>query len=137
MKNILLMSMGIFLLTSCSKDSIDPGFDLANRPEKSEIKVRVSALEWTNESEELGCGATSQHVTFIENADIRLYQGNSAVSDITQLPLLSRNTDNEGSALLEDLEPGEYTVVVKTTLGDKYRVVTTQLKHRTSIDFSF
>ncbi len=137
MKNILLVTMGIFLLTSCSKDSIDLGRDIINSPEKSEIKVRVSTLEWKNESSELGCGATSQYVSFISNAEILLYEGNIGTNDVTQLPLQSFYTDNEGSILVEDLEPGQYTVLVKTGIGSKHRMITTQLHRRTSIDFSF
>ncbi len=137
MKNILLISMGIFLLTSCSKDSFDIGPDTINSPERSEIKVRVSTLEWKNESCELGCGATSQYVTFISNAEILLYQGNIGTNDDTQTPLQSFYTDNDGGALIEDLEPGQYTVLVKTPIGNKHRLITTQLHRRSSIDFSF
>lgn len=110
---------------------------MINRPEKSEIKVRVSTLEWKNESSELGCGATSQYVTFISNAEVLLYAGNNHDADATQSPLQSFYTDTDGSTLLEDLEPGQYTVLVRTPLGDKYRLITTQLNRRTSIDFSF
>ena len=137
MKNILLITMGIFLLTSCSKDSIDIGTEGINSPEKSEIKVRVSTLEWKNESCELGCGATSQYVTFISNAEVLLYEGSIGINDGSAAPLASFYTDNEGGILIEELEPGQYTVLVKTPVGNKHRFITTQLHRRSSIDFSF
>jgi len=136
MKNLLLLILAILGLTSCSKDSLDISFEQPG-PEKSEIMVRVSYLAWSDECD-LGCGiGSTQVVQFIANAKVDLYSGPQTGNDSDDLPIIFTNTDSDGSALLENIEPSTYTIQVETLLGSKTRTVTTQLNKRSNIDFSF
>lgn len=138
MKNILILVMVIFGITSCSKDSFDLSLSSDNFPVKSEIMVRVSYLEWTSDQCESGCGGTSsQEVSLLANAKIHLYEGSDIGSDDLIAPVMDTRTGNDGAVLLENLEPGIYTVWVETPLGEKSRTLTTQLNKRSFIDFSF
>ena len=137
MKNLLLLILAILGLTSCSKDSLDLSFE-PQGPEKSEIMVRVSYLAWSDQECELGCvTGNAQVVYFIADAKIDLYQGAEIENDAEVSPIIITRTDQEGSALLEDIEPSTYTIHVETILGSKSRTVTTQLNKRSNIDFSF
>lgn len=137
MKNLLLLILAISGLTSCSKDSLDPIF-VQQGPEKSEIMVKVSYLAWSDKECEPGCATSnSQVVTFIENAKVDLYLGEDIGNDDALSPILFIRTDSDGSALLQDVDPGTYTVRVETILGSKSRTLTTQLNRRSNIDFSF
>ena len=137
MKNFFLLILAVLGLTSCSKDSLDPGLDQSG-PVKSEIMVKVSFLAWSDQECEPGCGTTnSQVVNFIANAKVDLFEGADIDNDISISPVILIRTDQYGSALLEDIEPGTYTVRVETTLGSKSRTLTTQLNKRSNIDFSF
>ncbi len=138
MKNLLILLMVIFGLTSCSKDSLDLHTEIENLPEKSEIMVRVNYLSWTNDQCGSGCGNfNSEEVSFIINAKVNLYLGEDGHSDESGTPFMDMRTDNEGSALLKDIDPGTYTVRVETELGTKSRTLNTQLNRRSYIDFSF
>ena len=137
MKNLLLLILAILGLTSCSKDSLDLNLEQQG-PEKSEIMVRVSYLAWSDQECEPGCGpGSSQVVSFIANAEVDLYVGDDIHHDAVVSPILLIRTDGNGSALLEDLDPGTYTIRVETALGSKMRTLTTQLNRRSNIDFSF
>jgi hypothetical protein len=136
MKNILLVSMVVLGLTSCSKDSLDQADQLV-LPGKSEIMVRVSYLNWSNQCG-TGCGSnTSGDQAMIANAVVALYKGEQNNSDAPGTSIMDARTDADGSALLKDIDPAVYTVWVETSMGKKSRTITTQLHRRSSIDFSF
>ena len=137
MKNIIMLSMFFFVLTSCSKDSLDPSTDSYDKPVKSEIMVRITYLTWMDAGEN-GCGNSGgQVVTTLANAMVELYDGNQSDSDALGTPILNTRTDHSGSALLRDIDPSTYTVSVDTPLGTKSRTITTTLHKRSFIDFSF
>lgn len=137
MKNLAILALILFGLTSCSKDSLEGSFESIQGPENSEIMVRVSYLNWSDEQCETSCGIGSEEVVLMVNADVKLYSGESSQSDIPGSPILQMRTDKEGAALLQDIDPGRYTIIVETELGTKSRTLTTQLNKRSYIDFSF
>ena len=137
MKNLAILILAIFGITSCSKDSLEYSFEKLQGPEKSEIMVRVSYLTWSDNQCESSCGLGYEEVAFVANAEVSLFEGANSQSDKPVSPLLNVKTDTEGSALLEDLDPGTYTVIVESELGTKSRSLTTQLNKRSYIDFSF
>ena len=137
MKNLLFLALAIVGITSCSSDSFELSDDFIQGPEKSEINVVVSYLNWSDQCEGGCVGDPEQVVTFLSHVDVSLFLGNLTGTDNLSSPIQQLKTNKDGKALLKDLEPGEYTVVVETTLGTKSRTVTTQLKRRSYIDFSF
>lgn len=137
MKNLAILILAILGMTSCSKDSLEPSFESLQGPEKSEIMVRVSYLTWSDDQCESSCGLGYEEVAFVANAEVSLYEGANIQSDISVTPVMNLRTDKEGSALLEDIDPGTYTVIVESALGTKSRSLTTQLNKRSYIDFSF
>jgi hypothetical protein len=137
MKNLLLFCLAVFGMTSCSKDSLDQNIDAVVQPNKSEIMVSVSYLHWTDQCE-FSCGNTGgETLSVIANAKVELYSGEQNRSDALGIPLLNMKTNDDGAALIDDLEPSTYTVWVDTPFGKKSRTVTTQLHRRSNIDFSF
>jgi len=137
MKNILILFLVVFGLTSCSKDSLELSIDPFLKPDKSEIFVNIAYIRWSDQIES-SCGNTSgEFVSFIANAKVDLYLGDQNESDALGTPLMNVRTDDGGSALLQDIDPAIYTVWVNTPLGKKSRTVTTQLHRRSYIDFSF
>lgn len=137
MKNLLLSILIILGITSCSKDSLDPGLDRIIQPSKSEIKISVNYLHWNDQCEFSSGNSGGETLSFIENAKVEVYAGEQKGSDAVGNPLLNMVTNPEGLAVVEDLEPGIYTIWVDTRLGKKSRTVTTQLHKRSYIDFSF
>lgn len=137
MKNLAILALVLFGLTSCSKDSLEGSLENLQGPEKSEIMVRVSYLNWSDDQCESSCGIGSEEVVFMVNVDVKLFSGESSQSDIAGIPIIQMTTDKEGTALLEDIDPGRYTIIVETELGIKSRTLTTQLNKRSFIDFSF
>ena len=135
MKNLLIV-LAIAGLTSCSKDSFElNSFDF-HRPDLSEVAVSVSYLAWDDECLE-GCGDNGQRVVFIESASVSLYNSGPEFGDRAPVMLKHLQTNFSGFALFEDLEPGSYIIVVETGLGEKSRILTTQLHKRAFVDFSF
>ena len=125
-------------LTSCSKDSLDAYPKDPTEPEQSEIMVRVSYLSWSGDQCEPGCGGTAhEDVSMIANAEVYLFKGEVSSDDTGTDPLMTLRTDEDGAALLQDLEPDTYTVSVVTVLGTKTRKLNTQLNKRSYIDFSY
>ncbi len=138
MKNLLILTLVIFGLTSCSKDSLDPIQDAKRGPEKSEIMVSVGYLNWSNNQCEPGSGSlNAQELSVVVDARVSLYLGEETQSDASVSPLMDLRTDRDGSVLFENIEPGIYTVRVETDLGNKFRTLTTQINKRSYIDFSF
>jgi hypothetical protein len=137
MKNLLFLAFALIGITSCSSDSFELTDDFLQNPEKSEINVVVSYLDWSDQCEGGCIGDPVQVVTFLANVPVTLFQGNITGNDNSLSPMLQLKTNKEGNALLENLDPGEYTVVVETVLGTKSRTITTQLNKRSYIDFSF
>ncbi|MEP6647244.1 MAG: hypothetical protein ABJC12_09140 [Saprospiraceae bacterium] len=137
MKNLLISIMVIFGLTSCSKDSFDQSIDQLIQPGKSEIKVSVSYLHWTDQCESSCSNIGVESLSFVANARVELYQGENSETDATTSPISNLKTGENGTVLLENIEPDTYTVWVDTPLGKKSRIVTTQLHKRSYIDFSF
>ncbi|MFZ1676390.1 MAG: hypothetical protein WAT91_03900 [Saprospiraceae bacterium] len=137
MKNLLLFCLAVFGMTSCSKDSLDQNIDALIRPNKSEIMVSVSYLHWTDQCE-FRCGNTGgQTLSSIANAKVELYSGEQNSSDTIGTPLVNIKTNDDGAALIDDIEPASYTVWVDTPFGKKSRTISTQLHRRSYIDFSF
>ena len=138
MKNILIFFMMVGGLTSCSKDSLDVYPKDPLGPEQSEIMVRVSYLSWSGDQCEPGCGGTAhEDVSMIANAEVYLYKGEMTSGDAEVNPLMNLRTDEDGSVLLQDLQPDTYTVSVITVLGTKTRKLNTQLHKTSYIDCSY
>ena len=136
MKNPLILILLIGGLLSCSKDALDPASENFS-VEKSELFVTVTYMTWSDLACDLTCsGQGSQHINAMPNAKVEVYSGSGqgvddVVSDIYGL------TGSDGTSLFRDLEPGQYTIIVDTPLGQKTRTVYTQLHRRTSVEFSF
>jgi hypothetical protein len=135
MKQLIHLSFLALAISSCSTDSLVPveEFTIA----KSEIEVTVTRYQYDGICPE-GCyGDEGQPIFFVANAAVDLKAG--IVQDTLDFssPLHSDLTGREGTVLIEDLEPGQYTIKVGTQFGNKYRTVYTQLHKRAFIDFSF
>lgn len=130
MKNILLITLAILGLTSCSKDSFDLIVE-PDMPEKAEIMVRVTYLKWQSETCPTGYNNASAGIS---NAQVSVFQKGALLETS---PIRISSTYEDGSVLLEDVEPGTYTILIETPFGTKSREVTTALHRRSSIDFSF
>src|SRR5688500_12685617 len=137
MKNLLFLAFALVGITSCSSDSFELTDDFLQVPEKSEINVVVTYLDWSEQCEGGCIGDPVQVVTFLTNANVKLFQGNLTGNDDSSSPFLQLKTNKNGRALLENVDPGDYTVIVETTMGTKSRALTTQLNKRSYIDFSF
>ena len=137
MKNLFILLLAIIGLTSCSKDSLEPLVDNELAPRASEIMVRATYLTFTDQCITECGGQNKDVVSFIEDAAVNLYAGESEGTDASLVPIIKMRTNADGAALLKDVEPGTYTVVVESALGTKSRIVTTQLHRRSFIDFSF
>ena len=138
MKNILVSTLLVLGISSCSKDSLDSVPSNLASIEKSEIIVTVSYLTWSDLDCDLGCsGAGTQFVSFIENAKVDLYSGDLSGNDFAGSLKGFGMTDKQGSVLFEDIDPGQYTLVVDTPFGQKTRTIYTQQNKRSSIEFSF
>ncbi len=98
--------------------------------------VSVSYLHWTDQCEFSSGSTGSETLSFIANAEVELYSGENR-SDAAGNPILNIRTNDDGAALIDDLQPSTYTVCVDTPFGKKSRTVTTQLHRRSNIDFSF
>ena len=138
MKNLLVTSLIILGLTSCAKDSLDPVTDNLVYVEKSEVVVTVTYLTWSDLSCDLTCnGSGSQYINYMANAKVDLYSGTDGTNDQPGTGRKFGMTNESGSVLFEELEPGKYTIVVDTPLGQKTRTIYTQLHRRSSLEFSF
>ncbi|HUR31132.1 MAG TPA: hypothetical protein VMZ69_06845 [Saprospiraceae bacterium] len=137
MKNLLFLAFALIGITSCSSDSFELKDDFLQGPEKSEIHVVVSYLDWSEQCEGGCIGDPVQVVTFLANSQVELFEGNFSANDNPSTPLLQLQTNKDGKALLENIEPGEYTVIVRTVMGTKSRTLITQLNKASFIDFSF
>jgi hypothetical protein len=138
MKNLLITSLIILGLTSCAKDSLDPVPDNLVYVEKSDIVVTVTYLTWSDLACDLSCnGSGSQYINYLANAKVDLYAGTNDTNDQLGNGRKYGLTNESGSVLFEALEPGKYTIVVDTPLGQKTRTIYTQLHRRSSLEFSF
>lgn len=136
MQKLIVFTLAFISITSCSKDSFDQELLAVTGPEKSEIMVRVSYLEWNDDQCETGCfGPGNDVIVYIEGANVKVYEGSG--SDDINSSIIDVHTDRRGAALIENIEPSQYTIVVETAMGDRSRTITTQLKKRSYIDFSF
>lgn len=98
----------------------------------------VTSLTWSDQACDLGCtGSGTQTIQPIANAKVDLYRGTLSATDETGGSDHFGQTDRNGSLVFEDLEPGQYTIVVDTPLGQKIRTLYTQLHRRASVEFSF
>ena len=66
-----------------------------------------------------------------------MYVGDIAEGDQTVAPIAQGRTDGSGKWFVKELEPGQYTVTVQSSFGNKSRVLYTQIHRRSSIEFSF
>jgi len=138
MKNLLLFSLVVLALTSCSSDSLDPGTENFSSISKSEIFVTVTSLTWSDLQSDLNCsGAGSELISYVEGAKIDLYIGAQSGNDQAGGQQLFGTTNSQGTVVFKDLEPGQYTLVADTPYGQKSRVVYTQINRRSSVEFSF
>jgi hypothetical protein len=138
MKNLLITSLIILGLTSCAKDSLDPVTDNLVYVEKSEVVVTVTYLTFSDLSSDLTCnGEGSQYIHYMANAKVDLYSNTDTFTDQPGTGRKFGMTNESGSIRFEDLDPGQYTIVVDTPLGQKTRNIQTQLHRRTSLEFSF
>jgi len=139
MKNLLIITLMILGLTSCAKDSLDPVTDNLVSVEKSEVVVTVTYLTWSDLSCDLNCnGSGGQYINYMANAKVDLYVGTADPgNDVAGAGRKFGLTNERGSVLFEDLDPGQYTITVDTPLGQKIRRIYTQLHRRTAVEFSF
>lgn len=138
MPKAFLLTVLVLSFASCSKDSLDAGSDNFFSIEKSEIAIMVTSLTWSDQACDLGCfGQGTQTIQPIPNAKVDLYQGTISGSDEPGSSDHFGQTDRNGSLVFDDLEPGQYTIVVDTPLGQKVRTLYTQLHRRASVEFSF
>src|SRR6187402_1866783 len=123
MKNLLIISLMIVGLTSCAKDSLDPVNDNLVTVENSEVVVTVTYLTWSDLACDLTCnGGGSQYINYMANAKVDLYPKDGS----NDQPGTGRKygmTNESGSVRFEELEPGQYTIVVDTPLGQKTRTI--------------
>jgi len=137
MKNAFVLILVLLGLTSCSKDTLDQNIDSFIKPVKSEIFINVTSIHWT-QSADNGCShSNGNNASFISDAKVELYKGEKSDTDIAGEPMLSVRTDQSGNAVMKEIEPSTYTISVETPLGQKSRIVTTQVHKRSYIDFSF
>lgn len=137
MKNLFILALLVAAITSCSKDTIDPGQEDNYTITKSEILVTVTNIVYGTNQCGSGCGSNDQSITYVSNASINVYSGDVKDGDSSTMPLTQGRTDNTGTWLMRELEPGLYTVMVQSTYGHKSRVLYTQLNQRSFIEFSF
>lgn len=138
MKNLLIISLVILLLTSCSKDSLDPVTDNFVFVDNSQVVVTVTYLTWSDLTCDLTCAGTGrEYINYMQNAKVDLYSGTTPGTDDPNADRRFGTTNESGSVLFEDLDPGQYTIIVDTPLGQKTRTVYTQLNRRSSVEFSF
>lgn len=138
MKNFLISAFLVLGISSCSKDSLDSVSPNLSSIEKSEIRVTVTYLTWSDPNCGFGCGDSgTQTVSFISNAKVDLYSGDLSMSDEGGSGIGFGTTDKDGTLLFQDLNPGQYTILVDTPYGQKTRTIYTQLNKRSSIEFSF
>lgn len=136
MNKLLTLALLTLGFASCSKDSLEPvseNFSI----EKSELFVTVTYITWSDLACDLTCsGAGSQYINPMPNAKVELYiMGSEGMDDA--LADAYGLTQIDGTILFRDLEPGQYTVVVDSPLGQKSRVLYTREHRRSAIDFSF
>jgi len=137
MKNLAILIFLFIGITSCSKDSLDPGQTELYTITKSEILVTVTNVVYTHNQCGSNCGVSDQTINYVPNASVNVYRGNIKEGDQSAVPLSQGRTDSNGKWLGKDLEPGLYTVMIQSTHGQKSRVLYTQLNQRSSIEFSF
>lgn len=137
MKNLVILAFLILGITSCSKDSLDPGQEQNYSIAKSEILITVTNIDYNNGQCGNGCGPNEQSIGYVSNATINVYVGDIQEGDQTVTPLAQGRTDGSGKWIVKELEPGQYTVTVQSSYGNKSRVLYTQLHRRSSIEFSF
>ena len=137
MKNLLLLVFLILGITSCSKDSLDPGQEQNYSVVKSEILVTATYIVYNNGQCNNSCGSNEQTIAYVTNANVSVYSGDVQNIDQAPTPIQQGRTDATGKLLVKDLEPGLYSVFVTSNYGNKSRVLYTQLNKRSFIEFSF
>ena len=79
MKNLVILAFFILGITSCSKDSLDPGQEQNYSIAKSEILVTVTNIDYNNNGQcGNGCGSGEQSIDYVSNATISVYVGDIA-----------------------------------------------------------
>jgi hypothetical protein len=138
MKNLLIFCLTLLGLTSCTKDSLEPDSDNLVSIDQSEVAVTVTYLTWSDLACDLTCtGGGSQYINYMANAKVDIFPGTDTSNDQPGENRKFGTTNTSGAVLFEDLAPGQYTIIVDTPLGQKSRVIFTQLHRRTSVEFSF
>ncbi len=131
---LVILLLGI---TSCSKDSLDPGQEQNYSVVKSEILITATYIVYNNGQCNNSCGSGDQTIGYVPNANVSVYAGEIKDKDQAPTALITGRTDSTGKWLVKDLEPGLYTVFVQSNYGNKSRVLYTQLNKRSFIEFSF
>ncbi len=138
MKKALLFAILVIGFSSCSKDSLESETEQFFSIAKSEMAVMVTYLTWSDQACDLGCtGSGTETVSAVANAKVDLYLGDITGTDQPGASLQVGVTDRNGSVLFEDLDPGQYTLIVDTPFGQKSKTIFTQLHRRASVEFSF
>ena len=138
MKNFLISTFLVLGISSCSKDSLDSVSPNLSSIDKSEIKVTVTYLSWSDLNCGYGCGENgTQTVSFISNAKVDLFSGDPSFGDEAGSGIGFGTTDKEGTLLFQEVDPGQYTILVDTPYGQKTRTFYTHLNKRSTIEFSF
>jgi len=137
MKNLAILVFLVIGITSCSKDSLDPGQDQNYTIVKSEIMVTATYISYNQVQCGNGCGNGDQTVSPVVNASLTVYPGEIKDIDEAPSPVIQGRTDNTGKLLIKDLDPGLYSVFIQSNSGNKSRVLYTQLSKRSYIEFSF
>ena len=138
MKNYLIFSLLVLILSSCSSDSFDVNQDNLLSIEKSELLITVTHLTWSDLQCDLNCtGGGTQSISYLSDVRVDLYVGDASITDQPGARKDRGLTDADGAILFKDLEPGQYTVIVNSSYGEKSRTLYTQLNRRSAIEFSF
>jgi hypothetical protein len=138
MKNLLVISLMVLVTTSCTKDSLDPAADNFIFVDNSEVAVTVTYLTWSDLACDLTCtGNGSEYINYMPGAKVDLFAGKDIQTDDPEADRRFGMTNSSGAILFKDLDPGQYTIIVDTPLGQKTKTVYTQLNRRTSVEFSF
>ena len=137
MKNLLSITLLVIGIMSCSTDAVEPNHNEFYTIKKSEILVTVTRLDYNSDQCGNGCGTGSETVAYVNDSKIKVYHGVVTDPDHAGSPVLEGNTDSNGRWVATELEPGQYTVIAQTLYGIKSRALYTQLRKRSSIEFSF
>ncbi len=131
----LLLTLG---LTSCAKDSGESQTEFEALVKQSEVIVNVSYQMWSDAPTSMGCdGSGLTFILFMEDAIVSIIKGSPSDVDDSGFESLTGTTNRSGSISFTDLEPGQYTIIVKSPNDELIKVVDTHLGVRKLVNFRF